>query len=160
MVPIFKLQTNKHFQNCRNCIKLPYMHIYRNHDSSVGIALGYGLDDRGSRVRFPRGLGIFLFTTASRTVLGPTQPPIQWVPGALSLRVKRPGRVADHSLPSSSEVKEWVELYLHSPNTPSWRGTQLKHRDNFTFYMHIHTYIQTHTYRAGCPKYSTIASPL
>jgi hypothetical protein len=26
-----------------------------------------------------------------------------------------------------------VELYLHSPNTPSWRGAQLKHRDNFTF---------------------------
>jgi hypothetical protein len=25
-----------------------------------------------------------------------------------------------------------VELYLHSPNTPSWRGAQLKHRD-FTF---------------------------
>jgi hypothetical protein len=26
-----------------------------------------------------------------------------------------------------------VELYLHSPNTPSWRGAQLKHRNNFTF---------------------------
>jgi hypothetical protein len=25
-----------------------------------------------------------------------------------------------------------VELYLHSPNTPSWRDAQ-KHRDNFTF---------------------------
>jgi hypothetical protein len=25
-----------------------------------------------------------------------------------------------------------VELYLHSPNTPLWRGAQLKHRD-FTF---------------------------
>jgi hypothetical protein len=73
-------------------------------------------------------LGIFLFTTASRTALGPTQPPIQWVLGALSL-----GREADHSLPSSAEVKEWMELYLHSPNTPSWRGAQLKHRDNFIF---------------------------
>jgi hypothetical protein len=28
-------------------------------DSSVGIALGYGLDDRGSRVRFPEGAGNF-----------------------------------------------------------------------------------------------------
>jgi hypothetical protein len=28
-------------------------------DSSVGIALGYGLDDRGSRVRFPAGAGSF-----------------------------------------------------------------------------------------------------
>jgi hypothetical protein len=52
-----------------------------------------------------RGLGIFLFTTASRTALGPTQPPIEWVPGALSLGVKRPGREADHSPPSSAEVK-------------------------------------------------------
>jgi hypothetical protein len=62
-----------------------------------------------------RGLGILLLTTGSRTALGPTQPPIQWVPGALSLGVKRPGREAYHSPPSSAEVKEWVELYLHSP---------------------------------------------
>jgi hypothetical protein len=54
---------------------------------------------------FRRGLGIFLFTTAFRMGLGPTQPPIQWIPGALSLEVKRPGREADHSLPSSAEVK-------------------------------------------------------
>jgi hypothetical protein len=37
---------------------------------------------------------------------GPTQPPIQWVPGALSLGVKRPGSEADYSPPSSAEVKE------------------------------------------------------
>jgi hypothetical protein len=85
-------------------------------DSSVGIALGYRLDDRGSRVLFPAGAGnFFLFTTASRTALGPTQPPIQWVPEAFSLGVKRLWREADHSPPSSAEVKEWVELYLHSP---------------------------------------------
>jgi hypothetical protein len=43
---------------------------------------------------------------ASSTVLGPTQPPIQWVPGVLSLVVKRPGREADNSPPYSAEVKE------------------------------------------------------
>jgi hypothetical protein len=44
------------------------------------------------------------------------------------------GREADHSPPSSAEVKEWVELYIHSPNASSWRGAQLGgHRDNFTF---------------------------
>jgi hypothetical protein len=52
------------------------------------------------------GGGIFLFTTASRTALESTQPPIQWEPGALSLGVKWPGREADHSPPSSAEVKE------------------------------------------------------
>jgi hypothetical protein len=35
------------------------------------------------------------------------------------------GREADHSPPSTAEVKECVELYLHSPNTPSWLGAQL-----------------------------------
>jgi hypothetical protein len=74
---------------------------------SVGIALGYGLNDRDSRVPFPAGgVGIFLFTTASRTALGPTQPPIQWIPWTLSLGVKRLGREADHSPPSNAEVKE------------------------------------------------------
>jgi hypothetical protein len=48
-----------------------YYYSKGSRDSSVGIALGYGLDDWGSRVR---GLGIFLFTTASRTALGHTQP--------------------------------------------------------------------------------------
>jgi len=79
-----------------------------------------------------RGLGIFLFTTASRTALGPSQPPVQWVSGSLSLGVKGPGREADNSPPSSAEVKEWVELYFHSPNTPSWRYVQLRKRTGTT----------------------------
>jgi hypothetical protein len=62
----------------------------------------------------PAGAGNFLFTTVSRIALEPTQPPIQWLPGALSLRVKRPGCEADHSPPSRAEVKGWVELYLHA----------------------------------------------
>jgi hypothetical protein len=67
-----------------------------------------GFDSRG-------GLGIFLFTTVSRTALVPTQPLIQWLLGALSLVVKRQGLEADHPPPSSAEFKESVELYLHSP---------------------------------------------
>jgi hypothetical protein len=31
----------------------------KSRNSSVGLALGYGLDDRGSRVRFPAGAGNF-----------------------------------------------------------------------------------------------------
>jgi hypothetical protein len=69
----------------------------------------------------PGGVGIFLFVTGSRPALGPTQPPIRWVPGALSPEVKRPGREADHSPPSSVEVKNaW--RYTSTPNTSSWSG--------------------------------------
>jgi hypothetical protein len=75
--------------------------------------------------------------------------PIQWVPGAVSLGVKRPGREADHSPSSRVKVKECVELNLHYPNTLSLRGAQLKHRDNliFTFLIvsnasqHIHFHL-------------------
>jgi hypothetical protein len=34
------------------------------------------------------------------------------------------GHEVDHLPPTGAEVKEWVELYLHSPNTPSWGGAQ------------------------------------
>jgi hypothetical protein len=49
---------------------------------------------------------IFFFSTASRPTLGPTQSPIQWVPGALSPGVKQWGHEANHSPPSSAEVKK------------------------------------------------------
>jgi hypothetical protein len=95
----------------------------------------YGLDDWGS-IGFDsrRGLGNFLFTTASILVLGLTQSLVQWVAGAIPLGVKRPGLEADHSPPSSAEAKKCVEIKFHSPNTLSWRGAQLKkkHRDYFT----------------------------
>ena len=34
--------------------------------------------------------------------------------------VKRPGRGVDHPPPSSTEVKERLQLYLYSPSEPSW----------------------------------------
>jgi hypothetical protein len=49
-------------------------------------------------------LGILLFTIMSKPALWPTQLPIQWVPGALSLGVKRSEREANHSPPSGGEV--------------------------------------------------------
>jgi hypothetical protein len=42
---------------------------------------------------------------------------------------------ADQSPLSSAEIKECVELYLHSPNTPSWRDAHLKYRDKFTLHL-------------------------
>jgi hypothetical protein len=90
---------------------------------------GYGLDDRGFESW--QGLGIFLFTITSRTALRPSQPPIQWVPGDLSLRVKWPEGKTDHSPPSSAEVKNaW--RYTSTPQYVFMSWCLVKHRDNFT----------------------------
>jgi len=61
------------------------------------------------------------FTTASRMALGSNQPPIQWVPEALSLGAKRPGHEADHSsqLVPRSRMRGAIPP-LH--NMSSWRG--------------------------------------
>jgi hypothetical protein len=97
-------------------------------DSSVGIVLGYGLGDRGSRVRFPAESGNF----SLHHRVQPTQPPIQRVPGTVSLGVKRQGREADHSPPSSAGVKNaWS--YTSTPQYVFMAWCLVKHRHNFTF---------------------------
>jgi hypothetical protein len=86
--------------------------IIMNRDSVVGIATGYGLDDRGVEVRVP--VQSRIFSTSPRPVLGPTQLPIQWVPGAISPGVRRPEPEADHSPPANPEVKKmWI--YTSTP---------------------------------------------
>jgi hypothetical protein len=77
------------------------------------MATGYRLDDR-DRSLSPGGVKNFLFSASSRQALGSTQPPIQWVPGALSPGVKRPGREADQSPPASAEVKK-MRIYTSTP---------------------------------------------
>jgi len=98
------IQNSRQKKNCLSYSAWPN-YRYEFFFNYNGVALGHGLDDRGSRVRFPAGLVIFLFTTSPRTSLGPTHPPIQWVSGALSQEVKRPESEADHLSPSSAEVK-------------------------------------------------------
>jgi hypothetical protein len=43
----------------KQIFKFSTYRFIKSRDSSVGIALGYGLEDRGSWVRFPAGTGNF-----------------------------------------------------------------------------------------------------
>jgi hypothetical protein len=99
--------------------------------------LDWGLDDRGS---IPvRPWDFFHLATVSRLAFGLTHPPIQWI-----AEVKRPGREADHSPPSSAEAKnawsytstpQYVILaqYFIKKEIRLHGSYSVKHRDNFTF---------------------------
>lgn len=77
----------------------------------------------------PRQSMIVLFFTVSRPSLGITHLPMQYIPGDLSLEVKRQEHEADSSLKSSVEINKFV---ITSPllRTPSWHSPELiKQRD-------------------------------
>jgi hypothetical protein len=55
-------RTNKHVARVWTLSEILFDDLYctdKSRDSSVGIALGYRLGDRGSRFRFPAGVGNF-----------------------------------------------------------------------------------------------------
>jgi hypothetical protein len=92
-------------------VTVAYFKVISHHfpeirDSSVGIALVYGLDDRGSRIRLPTGAGNFSLHHRVQNGSGdhPASHPMRT--RGFFLWIKRPGSEADHS--------------------PSWRGAQFK----------------------------------
>jgi hypothetical protein len=80
-----------------------------------------------------QGLRIFLFSTAaSRPALRPTQPPIQWVHGIISLGIKRPWLEVDHSPTSIAEIKN-MWSYNSTTQYVFMVWGLVKHSDNFAF---------------------------
>jgi hypothetical protein len=82
--------------------------------------LSYVPRDRGYGVRILVQTRGFLFSITSRPDLGPTQPPIQWVPGAVSPGIKRLGLEVDHRPACSAELK-------NGGNTPALPHTSSRH---------------------------------
>ena len=83
-------------------------------DGSVGMATRYGLDGPGFEFWWGRD-----FPYPSRTALEPTKPPVQRVPGLFYAGVERPERGLDNPNPSSTKVKERVEVCLYCPTGAS-----------------------------------------
>jgi hypothetical protein len=95
------------------------------------MALGYGLDDWGSRVRFPAGTGNFSFQKGVQN--GSRAYP---APYPMGTRGSFPGGKAIGAwswLLTSIQYRgqECVALYIHSPDTPSWRGVQVRKAQRF-----------------------------
>jgi hypothetical protein len=94
----------------------------------------YGLGDRGSILG--RGERIFPLTSVPRLALGPTQPPVKWVPGFLSLGPKRGRGVTltthPHLVPRSRMSRSYTS---YPPQAPPWRAVGLLY---FTLLKYYH----------------------
>jgi hypothetical protein len=83
---------------------LPLFRPFRSRDSAVDIATGYLLDDREVGVLVPVG---------SRIFTSPCHPDRLWGPDSFP-GIKRQGREADHSPPTSVQVKKmWIYTSTH-----------------------------------------------
>jgi hypothetical protein len=123
------IATYHHFYNLQNKIlkfipvliwNIAYIYFYKlpkienmSRDSAVGIEIGDGLNDLGVGVRVPVRASFSLLHVVQ---IGSGAHPASYlmVAGALSPEVKRLGREADHSPPTSAEVKNtWI--YTSTP---------------------------------------------
>jgi hypothetical protein len=96
----------------------------RSRGSAVGIATGYGLEDQGVGVRVPVGSRIFSSPRRPDRLWGPPNLLSNGYQG-LFTGVKRLGGEADHSPPTSAEVKKCGSIH-------PLPHTLVKHRNNFT----------------------------
>jgi hypothetical protein len=80
-------------------------HDKKSRDSSVGRVLGYRLDDRCSKVKFPAGTGNFSLHHRVQNGCRAHQASYPMGTRGSFPGSKAPGREPDHSPPSNAEVK-------------------------------------------------------
>jgi hypothetical protein len=88
---------------------------YKSQDGAVGIAIGYGLDNRGIEVQVSVGSSVFISPYHSDQLWGPLASYLMGTRG-LSLGVKQPWHEAHHSPPYSADVKKMSVYTSTSPN--------------------------------------------
>jgi hypothetical protein len=94
---------------------VPYHYIYTGPGQRSRYSDWPRAGRRRGRSSSPGRVKNFLFTS-SRPDLGPTLPPIECVPGALSPGIKRQEREADQSPQTSAEVKK---IWIYTPTPPN-----------------------------------------
>jgi hypothetical protein len=106
--------------------------LNKEHPSPINfkIATGYRLEDRGVGIRVPVRSRIFTSHVVQTGSLVHSTSYTMGTAGSFP-GVKRPGREADHSPPTSTEVKT---MWIYTSTSPYAFMTQclVKHRDNFT----------------------------
>jgi hypothetical protein len=136
------------------CIHLcMYVCSKRSRGSSGSIVSGYGLGNRVIEVRSPAGAKDFFPRICVQTGSGPTQPPVQWVPGVLSPGVKR-GRGVTLTTHPHKVSRLWMSrIYTSSPPSASMAcsGTALLlYVCSKTYHtyacMHVCTYVLLRVY--------------
>jgi hypothetical protein len=103
-----------------------------------------------SGVRVPAGAGDFSFHHRVQTGSGAHPASYPMGTGASFRGGKAAGSGADHSSPSSAEVKEFAELYLHSTDTPSWCGSVKKKAQG---HLHLYIYIYISAFYSGGTRF-------
>jgi len=91
-----------------------YIHSTVGRDSSISMATCYRLDGPGIKPPWGRE-----FLHLSRLALGPTQPPIQWVPG-LTRRESGQGVELTTQPKIALSLKKQQMRYLYSTSGPGW----------------------------------------
>jgi hypothetical protein len=88
------------------------IHIWGIRDSTVDLATGYGLDDRG--IGFRVAVESRIFSCRPDRLCGPPSLIFNGYRGLFPREVRRQRREADHSPPSSAKIKK-MKIYTSTP---------------------------------------------
>jgi hypothetical protein len=103
---------------CITWLNTTYFFIIRAQNPGIAQSLqrpDCELEDRGIRIRFPAGARDVLLSMLSRSDLGPTQSPVQCVPGTIPPGIEGLVLESDRSAPHNAKIKNASRYTYTSP---------------------------------------------